>query len=122
MHYWNILPVKFYPKKNAIYFPAVLQCTDGNITILMEKSFQAVLSYSRIKGGNEGAEQICMYEQKHKTNLNITVHRKIFKLYLAFLRMTSDGTDSHEKPARNMCSSTGEKKSGQLTRRKELTG
>jgi len=36
--------------------------------------------------------------------------------------MTPGGADSHEKSTRKYSSSTGEKKGGQLVRRKELTG
>lgn len=88
----------------------------------MEKAFRQSSYIQGIKGGKAGAEQIYIYEQKHKTDLNIAVHGKIFKLYLAFSHMTSDGTGSHEKPTRNACSSRGEEKGGQLIRRKELTG
>jgi len=57
---------------------------DGNITILMEKAFKQFSYIQGIKGDNEGAEQIYIYNQKRKPNINITVHGKILKLYLIF--------------------------------------
>lgn len=55
VHYWNNLPVKFYPEDNPIYFP---QCTEGNYTILMEKASKQLSYIQGIKGDNEGAQLV----------------------------------------------------------------